>query len=677
MTRVRLWGAGILAALCIAAVTVAKNKPIASNATDEHRRAVHALDRLTFGPRPGDVDTVSAMGVGKWIELQLYPDKIDDSAMQARLEPYRTLRMSSREMAIGFPPNPLLKAAMEGKVAIPNDQYRHAIYMAGIARLQNRQDEKQASTATNQTNPNPMVVPASSATAQRQQDSRDAHSQIDSLIQLQPDDRMNHILALPPSEQAVLLKGLPGPKKLALLNGLTPQQQETVIALDNPQGLVSYEVQSGKLLRAVYSDRQMEEVLTDFWFNHFNVYIGKGADRYQVTSYERDVIRPHVLGKFKDLLVATAQSPAMLFYLDNWQSEGPESQAATGRPPQGNAQRHPLGPRRVAYPQPRPQGSTQTSGANQGQQKRRNGLNENYARELMELHTLGVNGGYTQKDVTEVARVFTGWTLQEPRDGGGFVYKPRLHEPGTKTVLGHKIKENGEKEGLQVLDILAHYPSTAHFISLKLAKRFVSDDPPPALVDAMAKTFRKTDGDLREVMRTMLQSQEFWAPESYRVKVKTPFEYVVSALRATDADIAETQPLLNQLNSMGMPIYGMQPPTGYSTSADTWVNSAALLDRMNFALSLANNKIGGTHFDVTKILPEQASGDSPGAAGDPHAGQARLEQALLDGDISPQTHQTIESEISATATSATGANRLLPASTTVALLLGSPEFQRR
>jgi len=689
MTRVRLWVAGVLAALSIAVVTVAKNKPKTSNAADEHRRAVHALDRLTFGSRPGNADTVSAMGVDKWIELQLDPEKINDSAIEARLEQYRALRMSAREMVTDFPPNPLLKAAMEGKIAIPNDPYRHAIYVAGMARLHDKPNEKQAGIRGQATANPAMVVPAStgqtpsvgSPAIGRQQDRRDAHNQVDSLTQLQPDDRMRRILSLPASEQAMLLKGIPGPKKQALLAGLTPEQRETVIALDNPQGLVSYEAQSGKLLRAVYSNRQLEEVLTDFWFNHFNVYMGKGADRYQIISYERDVIRPHVLGKFKDLLVATAQSPAMLFYLDNWQSEGPNSPAATGRPPQTGPQQRringPVGPRPVAYPGSRPQPLASTNGANPNQPKRPNGLNENYARELMELHTLGVNGGYTQQDVTEVARVFTGWTLEEPRDGGGFVFKPKLHEPGTKKVLGHKINENGEKEGLQVLDSLAHHPSTAHFISLKLAKRFVADDPPPALVDAMAKTFRKTDGDLREVMRTMLQSEEFWAPASYRAKVKTPFEYVVSALRATDADVTETQPLLNQLNTMGMPIYGMQPPTGYSTSAETWVNSAALLDRMNFALSLANNRIGGTHFDVTRILPEQVPSDSSGQSGDPNASQARLEQILLDGEVSPQTHQTIEHEIVNTTSSGSVPNRLPPASTTVALLLGSPEFQRR
>jgi uncharacterized protein (DUF1800 family) len=604
-----------------------------------------------------------------WIDLQLHPDKIDDTAMQARLAQYRTLQMSSREIAVNFPPNPLLKAAMEGKVAIPSDPYRHAIYMAGIARLQNKQEEKQVTPASAQ-GPDVMLTKAS---PQVKEDRREAHSQVDSLVMLPPDERMQRILAMPAIQQAELLKGLPGPKKQALLTGLTPQQRETVIALDNPQALVDYEAQSGKLLRAIYSDRQLEEVLTDFWFNHFNVYIGKGTDRYLVTAYERDVIRPHVFGKFKDLLVATAQSPAMLFYLDNWQSEGPDSPAATGQPQQQtrNAARPrwangPFGPHPVSFPNPRPSQPQ----AKPNQQKRRSGLNENYARELMELHTLGVNGGYTQKDVTEVARVFTGWTLQDPREGGGFVFKEKLHEPGSKTVLNHKIKENGEKEGLQVLDILAHHPSTAHFISLKLAQRFVADDPPPALIDQMAATFRKTDGDLREVMRTMLKSSQFWAPENYRAKVKTPFEFVVSALRATDSDVTETQPLLRTLNSMGMPLYGMQPPTGYSTKSDVWVNSAALLDRMNFALSLVNNRIPGTSFDPGKLLPYSQDLQ----ADDPYVAQVQLEELLLSGSVSPQTHQTIEHEVfdaNGTASPRPGPN------VTVALLLGSPEFQRR
>jgi uncharacterized protein (DUF1800 family) len=659
----------LLIAVSIAAVLVAKNKP-PSNTQDERQRAVHALDRLSFGTRPGDSDKVVATGVDKWIDIQLHSDKIDDSAMQSRLAQFRTLQMSSRDIAINFPPNPLLKAAMEGKVAMPSDPYRHAIYMAGIARLQNKQEENQNASAHDS-----MLTSASQSklSPQLKEERREAHSQIDSLILLSPDERMQKILAMPAIEQAALLKGLPGPKRQALLSGLMPPQRETVIALDNPQGLVDYEAQSGKLLRAVYSDRQLEEVLTDFWFNHFNVYIGKGADRYLVTSYERDVIRPHVFGRFKDLLVATAQSPAMLFYLDNWQSEGPDSPAATGqaqkqaqtaaRPRRVNG---PFGTHPVSFPGRQPQQPS----AKPNQQKRRSGLNENYARELMELHTLGVNGGYTQKDVTEVARVFTGWTLQDPREGGGFVFKERLHEPGPKSVLGHKIKENGEKEGLQVLDILAHHPSTAHFISLKLAQRFVSDDPPPALVDQMAATFRKTDGDLREVMRTMLKSPQFWAPETYRAKVKTPFEFVVSALRATDSNVTETLPLLRTLNTMGMQIYGMQPPTGYSTKADAWVNSAALLDRMNFALSLVNNRIPGTVFDPRQLLPYSQDFQ----ADDPYVAQVQLEQLLLSGSVSAQTHKTIEHEVSDV--KGTTAPRPGP-NTTVALLLGSPEFQRR
>jgi len=679
MKRYLLATTPLLIALSIAVVLVAKNKPSAS-VQDERQRAVHALDRLTFGPRPGDSEKVLVLGVDNWIELQLHPDKIDDSAIEARLAQYRTLQMSSKELAVNFPPNPVLKAAMEGKVVIPNDPNRHAIYLAGIARLQNRQGDKQNAPPA-APSPGAIVAPAAQAQmvaatkpSQIRDDRREAHSQVDSLTLLPPDLRMQKILALPAIEQAELLKGLPGPKRQALLSGLTPEQRETVIALDNPQGLVDYEVQSAKLLRAIYSDRQLEEVLTDFWFNHFNVYIGKGADRYLVTAYERDVIRPHVLRKFKDLLVATAYSPAMLFYLDNWQSEGPDSPAATGQPmnPAHKAARPrwangPFGPHPVSFPNPRPPQNP----AKPNQQKRRSGLNENYARELMELHTLGVNGGYTQKDVTEVARVFTGWTLQDPREGGGFVFKPQLHEPGTKTVLGHKIKQNGEKEGLQVLDILAHHPSTAHFLSLKLAQRFVSDDPPPALVEQMAATFHKTNGDLREVMRTMLKSPLFWAPETYRAKVKTPLEFVVSALRATDCGITETQPLLRTLNTMGMQIYGMQPPTGYSTKADVWVNSAALLDRMNFALSLVNNKIPGTTFDLRKLLPYWQ--DLP--ADDPYVAQSQLEELLLSGSLSLQTHQTIEKEVSGGA--AGTASRRPGPDVTVALLLGSPEFQRR
>ncbi len=645
-----------------------KQKP--ANAADEQKRALHAIDRLTFGPRPGDVQAVATMGVDKWIDLELHPERIDNTAMQARLANYLTLTMPTREMVMAFPPNPIAKQAMDGKLPIPSNAYEHAIYLAAIDRITQQQEQKQNAAAS-----------ASPATAglqpadltQKQAARKDAHSAVDDLILLEPAARMQRILAMPVAEQHDVLQGIPYPKRQALLSGLTPQQRETVIALNHPEAVIDQEVQQAKLLRAVYSDRQLEEVLTDFWFNHFNVFIGKGADRYLVTAYERDVIRPRVLGKFRDLLLATAQSPAMLFYLDNWQSEGPESDAALGLSPKFSA-RQPYG--------------TRPNNANQ--QKRRNGLNENYARELMELHTLGVNGGYTQKDVTEVARVFTGWTLDQPYQGGGYIFRPRLHEPGDKVVLGHTIKQNGEQEGIEVLTLLAKQPATARFISTELAQRFVSDNPPTALIDAMAKTYLKTDGDLREVMRTMLRSPEFWAPEAYRARVKTPFEFVASSLRATGAEVEDPQPLLGVLNKMGQPLYGCQPPTGYSTKSDVWVNSAALLDRMNFGLGLATNKIQGTSFDLAQLMNSEAKAENNGPplisnsesyneAPDPYQVELKLEELLLAGDISKQTHDAIEQQIVGPELNATEQTPSKAPNVNViaGLLLGSPEFQRK
>lgn len=676
----------LLVICCIGAGLAAKKKAGPSAAADQQRRALHALDRLTFGPRPGDVQAVTAMGVDKWIELQLHPEKIDNAALDAKLSPYRTLHMSAREMAMNFPPPQVLKAVQDGKLGMPSDPYRHAIYSANLVRLEEEREATQQNTAGLTQVAASGTVPNNAANTQTvvanapdmdEHSRRQRNQMVEQLSLLEPGARMQRILALPPDQQGELMQVLPEPRRQQLLAGLSPEQRETVQALTNPVAVVDGELQSAKILRAVYSDRQLEEVLTDFWFNHFNIYIGKGADRYLVTSYERDVIRPHVLGKFKDLLVATAQCPAILFYLDNWQSVGPHSDEALGIRPNvaqnprirwGNG---PFGPHPVIY-QPSPQQQRPSAGANpNAQQKKRSGLNENYARELMELHTLGVNGGYTQQDVTEVARVFTGWTLQDPRDGGGFVFKPRLHEPGTKTVLEHKIKESGEKEGTEVLEILARSPSTAKFISTKLAERFVSDNPPPSLVAAMSKTFLKNDGDLREVMRTMFRSQKFWAPENYNAKVKTPLEFVASSLRASETDVSDPVPLIFVLNQMGMPLYGMQPPTGYSTKADAWVNSAALLARMNFALGLVTNKIYGSNFDIAKLTGSALSSTTDT---DPYQAQLTLEQVLLDGQVSAQTHNTIQSRL-ATPVAASGPAQN-STNAVAALLLGSPEFQR-
>jgi uncharacterized protein (DUF1800 family) len=470
-----------------------------------------------------------------------------------------------------------------------------------------------------------------------------------------PDQRMKAVLKMSPEEQRVMTSSLQGDKRDEFMEGMNPRQRETIEALNYPQQVVANELVEGKLLRAIYSDRQLQEVMTDFWLNHFNVFIGKGADHYLLTSYERDVIRPHALGKFEDLLIATAQSPAMLFYLDNWLSVGPNSDVANGIPKRANNDWK----RRV-----RNNGQTSQS------KGKRNGLNENYGRELMELHTLGVNGGYTQQDVTEVARVFTGWTLKQPKQGDGFTFEERTHEPGNKLVVGHRIKPKGEKEGLEVLRILARHPSTAKFVSTKLAMRFVSDDPPQSLVDRMAQTFLKKDGNIREVLQTMLDCPEFWAPDAYRAKVKTPLEFVVSAVRASGAEVTDAMPIAHQLQNMGMPLYAMQPPTGYSMKADAWVNSSALLGRMNFALALTSGKIKGVQVDSEQL---------PGRS-DPQQALAALENALLSGDVSKQTNNVIAARLQDSNISRRKLDdpaRQPNISLIAGLLLGSPEFQRR
>jgi uncharacterized protein (DUF1800 family) len=704
-----------------------KDKESAPTAA-EQRRALHALNRLTFGPRPGDVQQVAAMGVEQWIDLQLGPDRIDDHALDARLEPFRTLHMSSKELAENFPDGQELNQVLNGKRPMPSDPARRMIYQVQIERHQERKEKKeiagkQLTAGTNGTSQssstgapmssqsegmsksdsgsegtvNAEAVPTEkekisaedetmmSASAQppakptpeeaeqaklREEKlyadlkmEQEKQQAVQQLPDLSPDQRFKKILSMQLPEQLEVADSLRGGKGQNLLEGLNPRQKETLLALNNPQGVVVGEMAQAKLLRAVYSERQFEEVMTDFWFNHFNVFVDKGLDHFLVTSYERDVIRPHALGKFEDLLVATAKSPAMLFYLDNWLSVGPSSPQALGLPQHPNGHYH-----------PRP-----------GQKKRNLGLNENYGRELLELHTLSVNGGYSQRDVTEVAKVFTGWTIEKPAEGGGFKFDPRMHEPGPKFVLGKRIKPKGEGEGLEVLHRLATSPQTAHFISLKLAERFVSDDPPQALVDRMAKTFLKKKGDIREVLLTCFHSPEFWDGATYRTKVKTPLEFVASAVRATRAEIDDALPLTRQLNNMGMPLYGAQPPTGYSMKAETWVSSSALLTRMNFALALTNGKLKGVKVDTAHLVGGDAL--SP----DSTLTLSLLEGSLLDGDVSKQTHDSIAAQIEAATKSSTPqkqenkpggrkpdeAARSSEVNTIAGLLLGSPEFQRR
>jgi uncharacterized protein (DUF1800 family) len=557
------------------------------------------------------------MGVDRWIELQLHPEKIDDSQIQKLLQQLPAMQLSEAKLIQKFPPNPMVRQMDRIGARLPGDAIEHAIYANAVANVQAQQHKKaaeQAVAAGAAAKPQAMGQPGE--TMYQTGSSRDTDAaNANRILELTgAQQRFQALLALPAGEPRHVLQSMRPVDRQRLVEGMTPEQREAVVALADINRVIAGETMEQKLLYDIYSNRQLQEVMTDFWFNHFNVYMRKsGIAPWQIATYERDVIRPHALGKFEDLLDAVATSPAMMTYLDNAESIGPDSVAAR------NARRFP--------------------GAG-GKPAAARGLNENYARELMELHTLGVNGGYTQHDVTEVAKVFTGWTVDPPRDGGGFTYNDRRHQPGTKIVLGKTIAEHGQQEGFQVLHILASSPATAHFISQKLAVRFVSDDPPPALVNRMAKKYLSSHGDIRQVMREMLHSPQFWSAQFYNAKVKTPLEFVASSVRATGADATQPQALIAALNQMGMPLYGMQPPTGYSTMADKWVSSEQLINRMNFALALTANRLPAIHCELPTV----------GDGSDADQNESRLEQILLNGDVSAHTHATVLAEMGDLAT---------------------------
>jgi len=455
-----------------------------------------------------------------------------------------------------------------------------------------------------------------------------------------------------------------GARRREVLGGGDPNNVPRAVADDSkrPARIVA-ELAMAKVTRAIYSERQLQQVMDDFWFNHFNVFAGKGEDRYYLTSYERDVIQPRALGKFKDLLLATAKSPAMLFYLDNFLSADPR--AAERQAMLRAMRRARYGPFGRPWP-PRPPMNPQAK-------KNERGLNENYGRELMELHTLGVDGGYTQKDVTEVARCFTGWTIDKPRIYADFKFDERLHDADPKIVLGKKIHAGGMKDGEQVIDLLMHNPSTAKFISTKLARRFVSDNPPGALVNRMAETFQSSSGDIRAVMKTMIWSPEFWSREAYRAKIKTPFELMVSAARALNTDVDTPLALVQWVGRIGEPLYQCQPPTGYSDKAETWVNAGALLNRLNFSLALAGNRMRGARSDVTSLLGADSSAD-------PKAALDRAVQVFLGGQAAQTTVETLQKQLDnpqvlrAKLDDPRGEADL---GVIAGLVLGAPEFQRR
>jgi uncharacterized protein (DUF1800 family) len=576
-------GAGILVALCLGglaragarAAPAAVPSPASSAAAadkskgqvnfpgklpirelNEEEAILHALNRLGFGPRPGQVEQIEKTGLENWLQSQLHPENIADPVVDARLAQFPTLRLSAATLLDQYPPQDIAAKRLGMKV----DEYQ------------------------------------------------------------------KHLQEL--AKQPGGAGSLPFKDQNEIVN----------------------ELMEAKIVRAVYTERQLAEQLSDFWFNHFNIFVYKDLDRWYLIPYERDAIRPHVLGKFRDLLEATAKSPAMLFYLDNSSSADPHAF--------DRLKLHPV--------HARPGEKLPPIGGKRG-------LNENYGRELMELHTLGVDGGYKQQDVIEVARAFTGWTIESPRENPAFYFDERIHDPDPKRVLGKKIKAGGIKDAEQVLDLLVKDKHTAHHIALELAERFVSDDPPPALVARMAKTFEKSKGDIRAVMTTMIYSPEFWSRAAFRAKVKTPFELVASTARALGADVDQPMPLAQWVSRIGEPLYQCLTPNGYSDKAATWVSTGALLNRMNFAVALTSNKVRGAQVDINSLVGTDLGANSKLAL-------ERVETEFLAGQVSDSTHATLEKEM--TEPRILGAKLDDPVTQVnvgliTGLVLGSPEFQKR
>jgi uncharacterized protein (DUF1800 family) len=568
----------------VIADTKSKTASKSARSLTEDQKIIHALNRLGFGPRLGDVERVKRMGLDKYIDQQLYPERIGDPAVESRLANFPSLHMTIAEIQDKYPAPQLLAREL------------------GL-----RQGKGKASAGpTLPVVQNPEALDENERQAYRQQ-----------------------VMAYYREHD-----------------------------LKPPQFLLQ-ELQGQKLIRAVYSERQLQEVMSDFWFNHFNIFWAKNADRSLTTNYDMDVIRPRTMGKFKDLLMATAKSPAMLVYLDNFQSMSPDAKLPMRRGMgQGGLRRGPFGglgnqrpggrtndpayrdqqTQRDQMRYPDQPGANQRPAPNQFQ-NRKPGINENYAREIMELHTLGVEGGYTQKDVQEVARCFTGWTLDRPRRGTAFVFRDWMHDDGEKTVLGQRISaEGGIKDGERVIDILAHQPATARFISAKLVRKFVSDTPPQLLVDRVASVYQKTDGDVREMLRTIFTSPEFYSAEAYRAKIKSPFELAASAVRALGGELTAWQQTTQFIAKMGQPLYLYQAPTGYPDRADQWVNTGSLLERLNYGLALSTNRLRGAQVDVKRV----AAGVD---VSDKQQVMERAIAALLNGEVSPQTRTVLDKQL--------------------------------
>jgi uncharacterized protein (DUF1800 family) len=598
--------------LSVVAVLVAGALSVPAAAADRFdqklpadKQVLHALNRLTFGARASDLADVKRQGLDKWIDLQLHPERIPENPeLAARLKALATLQLPTWQILDKYPLAPVmlrfepplqsLTAIQSCKLingatpderravldALSPDVRRRILANGPRQLLDGLPDLQQEATSARQ------------AEAQARQ--MEIRKLMPPLNELLTQDQIRIARNGSEPEKRALFNSFDDDKRKQVLRALGPQVltslpdlRREAMAAGQPAQYVNQELIDNKLMRAVYSNRQLEEVLVDFWMNHFNVFNGKAQERQLITSFERDAIRPNVFGHFRDLLLATARHPAMLLYLDNWQSQSPRDDI-----------RPPIGPNGTPLPRP--------------------GLNENYGRELLELHTLGVDGGYTQDDVIAVARAFTGWTIYDLQRYAEYQFNPAWHDRKEKVVLGRTLPAGrGEQDALDVIDMLARHPSTAKFISKKLAQRFVADAPPASLVDRMAATFTKTDGDLRAVLQTMFASPEFFSEGAWRAKFKSPLEVVVSAARALNADVTDTFVLAQRIGDLGQPLYGKVEPTGYPNTGETWTSSAGILGRIDFASALAGGQIPGARVDISRFnfkSPASVAADLLGTA---------------------------------------------------------------
>jgi uncharacterized protein (DUF1800 family) len=648
-------------------------KPVVLTPLNPRERVVQLLDRFTFGPRPGEVDRVLAQGEDEWLDQQVKPGSIPDGALAKRLNDLPTLSMSAAQAIAVFPDRAQIGQVADGKAPYPNDPLLKAVYEVQVAKVYAERDKKKADGSIA---PPPEPTDAEKA-AQKKQDQATASRIFGDLFSLPKNQRMNAIIAMSVQDRIVLTGNgnLIGEQHTLLFADFNPREREAFQAMSaqvSSSGNIVGELAQGRVLRDILSERQLEAVMTAFWFNHFNIFAPKDSDQWYTTSYERDVIRAHALGSFHDLLLATAQSPAMMVYLDNWLSIGPDS-LANGANPQ-----------------------------NPKSKKGNKGLNENYGREVMELHTVGVNGGYSQADVTSLSAILTGWGVDKPNEAGGFLFDYKRHQPGPKLWYGYLIDDNGNvtkldphkpqslpnlgpgniaatpdsvKQGIAALNILANAPQTAHFISYLLAQNFVADTPPPALVDRLAKVYMDSHGDIKTILRALIASPEFNSKQYFHNKVKTPEEFVASAFRASATDPQNPNALVSQLSTMGMPLFKALPPTGYYLTADQWMNSTALVDRLNFAYQLTNSKFANQKFDAPKLLSVGLFTSKPelwttGA----QVALRVLEATMIGAPVSVQTNQLINKQLDQQPPNPAPNDTL---NLLTALVMGSPEFQLR